>query len=355
MDVKDEKHLHEDVVANDSTDGRPRRKGGVMNKLYPPGPTGGARPRMKNHCRKFWWCDCLILIIIVLVIVLPIIFVAIPKKAQHDLNKSELTVLEQDATEPRPDGIHLKLVTLAKSYSKFHPTIDGFEAALSLKDQEPFLHIDVPEVKANKETTILVDQDRDFASLERFSDYTKTVMGSEEFQVYMDGKTKLRLSGLKAMKVNYNKVITMKGLNHLKGLNITEIHILKKPLADGSNMNGTVFIPNPSVMTLHLGNVTMDLSVEGRSIGQTLLPDLILRPGDNFAPMLSNVNQGAVITLITSKYKNAILPLTIIGNSSKVGDKHLTYYEAAIRSNTVKLDLNVGPALKEMGLNLGGL
>jgi len=157
------------------------------------------------------------------------------------------------------------------------------------------------------------------------------------------------------MKVNYNKVITMKGLNYLNGLNITEIHILKKPLADGSNMNGTVFIPNPSVMTLHLGNVTMDLSVEGRSIGQTLLPDLILRPGDNFAPMLSNVNQGAVITLITSKYKNAILPLTIIGNSSKVGDKHLTYYEAAIRSNTVKLDLNVGPALKEMGLNLGGL
>jgi hypothetical protein len=34
----------------------PQKKGGVINKLYPPGPTPGAKGRMKNHCRKFWWC-----------------------------------------------------------------------------------------------------------------------------------------------------------------------------------------------------------------------------------------------------------------------------------------------------------
>jgi hypothetical protein len=27
-----------------------------MNKLYPPGPQPGAKGRVKNHCRKFWWC-----------------------------------------------------------------------------------------------------------------------------------------------------------------------------------------------------------------------------------------------------------------------------------------------------------
>lgn len=34
----------------------PQRKGGIVNKLYPPGPNPGAKGRMKNHCRKFWWC-----------------------------------------------------------------------------------------------------------------------------------------------------------------------------------------------------------------------------------------------------------------------------------------------------------
>lgn len=37
----------------------PQKKGGVMNKLYPPGEKPGAKGRMKNHCRKFWWCGML--------------------------------------------------------------------------------------------------------------------------------------------------------------------------------------------------------------------------------------------------------------------------------------------------------
>jgi len=36
--------------------GAPPRKGGVFNTLYPPGPQPGAKGRMKNHCRRFWWC-----------------------------------------------------------------------------------------------------------------------------------------------------------------------------------------------------------------------------------------------------------------------------------------------------------
>lgn len=153
----------------------------------------------------------IILAIIALVIVLPLIFVAIPKKAQHDLNASTLEVTSQEVTSPAPDGIHLKLVTTARSGSKFHPTIEAFRAGLSLEGKEPFLYIDVPETKANAETQIVVEQDLKFASLDQFVDYNKVVMGSEEFDVSMNGKTKLKLSGLRAMSVDYNKKITMKG------------------------------------------------------------------------------------------------------------------------------------------------
>jgi hypothetical protein len=65
---------HSDGVHNGHHNGHTdtgRRKGGVMNKLYPPGPKPGAGGRIKNHCRRFWWCDLLVLIIVVLVIVLP--------------------------------------------------------------------------------------------------------------------------------------------------------------------------------------------------------------------------------------------------------------------------------------------
>lgn len=263
-------------------------------------------------------------------------------------------------------------MTKARSSSKFHPDIGSFRAALSLENQEPFAHLDIPRVKATAETDIIVTQNLDFESLERFTEYTKTVMASEEFDVYMDGKTEIHLSGLQPIDVDYNKKIRMKGnilliyvvklvsdsslgLNHLKGLKIFDIKILsgaKEILPDGSNMIGNVSIPNPSVMTLELGNVTMNLSVDGEAIGTSLLPDMVLKPGENILPMQSTVKQLTVVRIIKQKYHNGIIPLEIKGNSSIYNGEHLSYYEEAIRNNLIKLDLDVGPALEAIGIEL---
>ena len=120
------------------------------------------------------------------------IFVAIPKKAQKDINSSTIEIRSQEVTDPMPDSIKLKLVSVAKSGSKFHPTLETFEAALSLKDQEPFLYIQIPETKAEADTEIVVEKDVKFASLKEFSKYTMAVMGSETIDVYLDGKTKVQ-------------------------------------------------------------------------------------------------------------------------------------------------------------------
>lgn len=117
-------------------------------------------------------------------------------------------------------------------------------------------------------------------------------------------------------------------------------------------MIGRVLIPNPSVITMSLGNVTMNLAVNGTAIGTALLPDLVLSPGMNNCSMQSIVRQVSVIKLITDKYKNAILPLDIVGNSSVANGQHLEYFEEAIKSNMIRVDLNVGPALAEIGLNI---
>jgi hypothetical protein len=147
-----------------------------------------------------------------LIIILPVIFVAIPKKAQHEINSSTLEVTSQEVTNPNGDGVHLKLESVIKSGSSYHPTVDGFRAALSVEGQGPFIYIDIPEAKSEAETHISVEQDVKFTTLDAFSGYTKAVMGAETFKVHLDGKTKVHLKGLPAMKVNYNKVVTMKGM-----------------------------------------------------------------------------------------------------------------------------------------------
>ncbi|KAF3046511.1 hypothetical protein E8E12_010400 [Didymella heteroderae] len=331
------------------------RKGGIMNKLYPPGPKPGAGGRVKNHCRKFWWCDCLVLIIIVLVVVLPLIFVGLPKKAQHEINASTIEVTNMEVTNPQTNSVHLKIDNTIRSDSSYHPRIEGFRAGMSLDGQEPFIYIDIPEAKSEAVTYITVDQEATFNSVDGFTAYTKAVLASEELTMDLNGKTTIHISGLPSTKVNYNKKITMKGLNHLSGLNITDIKILsgaKEILSDGSNMLATVHIPNPSVLTLDLGNVTMNLGVAGKPIGYALLPDLVLRPGQNTVPMQARVEQATLITMILSTYKDGVLPLEIVGNSSVKGETHLSYYEEAIKANTIKLDLNAAPALKSLGINV---
>lgn len=318
------------------------------------------------------------MIVIVLIIILPIIFVAIPKKAQHEINASTLEVTSQEVTDPTEEGVHLKLESVIRSGSSYHPTVDSFTASLSLEGKEPFTNIVIPEAKSEAETHITVDQSVKFASLSAFSEYTKTVLGSEKFNVYLNGKTKVHLKGLPGMDVDYNKVVEMKGtyiftsvhsiphhphntnqilpgLNQLKGLNITDIKILTgtSKLPDGSNMLAKVTIPNPSVMTLDLGNVTMNLAIDSTAVGYAFLPNILLKPGTNTVDMQAHVNPIAVYEQVTKNYKNAVVPLSVTGNSSVKDGVHLTYYEEAIKSNVVKLDLNVGPALEEaLGIKL---
>jgi hypothetical protein len=122
-------------------------------------------------------------------------------------------------------------------------------------------------------------------------------------------------------------------------------------------MLGTASIPNPSLMTIDLGNVTMNLSVDKKPLGTSFLPNLILKPGDNNVTMQGRVDQVTVLELITTKYRNAVLPMEITGNSSvsaQTGER-LAYFEDAMRENVVKLDLDVGEALREFGLTLPGV
>ena len=144
-------------------------------------------------------------------IVLPVVYVAIPKKAQFDVSASTLNVTSQEVTNTEPNQVHLTIKSVAKSSSSFHPTLEAFKAGLSIEGNEPFLFLNVPEVQANAETEINIEQDAPIVNMDSFINYTKTTMNSETFFLSMDGKTKVHQKGLKAITVDYNKKIEMKG------------------------------------------------------------------------------------------------------------------------------------------------
>jgi len=93
----------------------------------------------------------------------------------------------------------------------------------------------------------------------------------------------------------------------------------------------------------------MNLFVQGTMIGSSLIPDLTLKPGNNTVDMRSTTNQSLVLQQLAN-FKDGILPVDIVGNSSVYKRQHLPYYEEALGSNKLRVNLNVGSALGAIGL-----
>ena len=108
-------------------------------------------------------------------------------------------------------------------------------------------------------------------------------------------------------------------------------------------------------MAVEFGNVTFDVSVDGQSIGTSTINNFMSIPGNHTYPIRSITNQTTVLNLISTKYKDGILPLDITGSSVVYNGQHLPYFEIPLKSSVQHLNLNLAPALAQIGLNISSL
>lgn len=157
------------------------------------------------------------------------------------------------------------------------------------------------------------------------------------------------------LTANGRWLIPVAGMNGLKGFEVTNFTISLEPDENGNNMNGTVSIPNPSDLTVVLGNLTQNVMVDGDKIGEAYLDNVVIRPGDNHFNMTSRTDQAAVIALLTTRFQDGMLPVQIVGNYTIYNGEHLPYYEAAFAAHEMETTLDVGQALAGLGLPLSAL
>ncbi|KAJ5510138.1 hypothetical protein N7453_002241 [Penicillium expansum] len=311
--------------------------------------------RLAAHFKKWWWVHLIIFIACFLIILLPVVYVAYPKIAQSAVNDSTLNITEMILSNPTPESFHLEQRQVLGSKSSYHPQIYAFDSEVSLAGEAPFAHVTVPAVKSKDGAVIHFEQNVALTNATAFADYTTAVMLNEEVSLNIYGRPGLKQGGLPKTTVTYNKTVVMKGLNKLNGFTVAKFFIMFPPV-NGYGMNGTVIIPNASVLTIPLGNITLNLELNGTSVGTTYLNNLTLKPGNNTVPMIGKVDQAAIITLLTSKsnpYKDGIIPFDITGNATSTYDgKNLPYFSKALAANKLSIKLDVLSALKEAGVNL---
>lgn len=138
--------------------------------------------------------------------------------------------------------------------------------------------------------------------------------------------------------------IFLTGLNGLKSFSLLSFNLLNDTESDGTNAIGNVFILNPTVMSIALGNVTLALSVNGTSIGTASLPNLVLQPGNNTVGMRAEVYK-IVAGAIALERKQTILPVDIQGNSSTFQGQQIPYYTTMLSETGFRVDLDIAKAM----------
>ncbi|KAL4979423.1 hypothetical protein BDW66DRAFT_148177 [Aspergillus desertorum] len=298
---------------------------------------------VKAHYKKWWWAHLIAFIVVVLVVVLPVVYVGYPNIAQHDIDDSTLTVESMQISDPARDGFHLIQRQVIGSDSMFQPKIFEFDADVSLLGSPAFATVKVPQVKADDGAVVHVDQWLNLTDAGAFGDFATAVMMNKEFDLNIYGEPRLKQGGLPTIDIDYNKTVTMKGLNKLDGFDIKSLEMVDDR-DDGNNAIGTVYIPNPSVLQLDMGNLTLDVSLQnGTALGQSFLNDLVLKPGNNTVEMLAKMDQDLLFDMVISGVR--VVPLRIVGNSSVYNGEEIPYFTKALAANVLTIDLNLTATL----------
>jgi hypothetical protein len=314
--------------------------------------TPGRGQKVKRHCARFWWLHLIIFCVIFLIIALCLVYVAMPKIAQHGVDESSIEFTDLRFLEPTSDSIVLTQAAILHSPSIYTPTLDPFTAASWLVTNgtfgpAPMIYVPMPRIHAlHPQSNASVENvNVTIADLDQVTAYAAAIITQANVSSALTGQTKLHEGKLPVTTINYNTTSTYKGMNGLKGFNVTGVKINITAAAGEPNLSGFAFIPNPSVITVAMGNVTLILSTaEAGVVGNTTINDFTLVPGNNSLPMTGIINQ----TLITqSLNKTGFVTLSIMGQSAIYNGQHLTYYEKPLANNILSLDMNVAQVLQD--------
>ncbi|KAH8666475.1 hypothetical protein BX600DRAFT_511405 [Xylariales sp. PMI_506] len=314
-----------------------------------PTPVLTKRQKVKRHCGRFWlWY--LIASIILLAILLPIIFkVILPKIVQDIVNDQAMPVNGGSFLALSPTELSVSLDTSLNT--PLGATIEPLTLFLYNKnttDFSPFLNLTLPEQYVKGQTNVTVtNQTVTISNETELVSWFNDVFVQAETQLSFKGDTTVKLGSLSA-GVTVDKTIEVQSLNNLAGFGITNLQLMIPADSNGNNVKGTVNLPNWGVLTLGLGDITLNLLSGNLNIGYVTIQDVVLPPGNNSMAFAGQLylntiidNIGNILTTQASALSDGNIVLGSIGNSTIINGEHITFVEAILNNHRLTSSMSV--------------
>ncbi|KAJ5542745.1 hypothetical protein N7461_008748 [Penicillium sp. DV-2018c] len=334
----------------------------AQEQLPPLGRVKSARAKFQKHWRRFWCCY-LLGAIIFLAIFLPVFFLVIlPAIAQRLVNDMALPVHSAEILNPRPDQVDFVLHTSLKVPLGIRIRTEPLSLNLFNRNTKPrktYLRVDLPAYSLKGNTKLDVTKnDTKILDVDEFIKTLEDAVYNERFIMSAKGSTIGHLGALNT-PLTLDKDIKLNGLDKLRGFSIESARLLLPKEADGTNLRGKAVLPNHSVFTFALGNVTLNLKSQDMILGQASIDNVVLKPGDNLVDLHGYLDfdflidhLGEILATQNSALREGKIELSASGNSTVYNGKHIRYFEEILNGLTITTQV---PIVMLLANTLGGL
>ncbi|PGH11987.1 hypothetical protein AJ79_04574 [Helicocarpus griseus UAMH5409] len=326
----------------------------------------GRGKRLLAHYKR-WWICYLIGIIIFLAIFLPVFFtVAIPAIAQRMVDDAELPIHGGMIMKPTPDSVEYSLTASLAVPKPFTVELEPIVLHLYRVQQTPeeaYIDVPLPEMKLKGNAMIDVPATRvPVLDMADWTQFLTEAVHQEKFILAAKGSTTAHLGALK-VELTLDKQLELNGLNKLKGYDILSAKLILPFQEDGTNLKATLNIPNHSIITFELGDLTLDMFSGDIWLGQAVIYEAKLTPGDNIVNAdirldlqrtVSNIKP--VLESQGDALRRGNLKLRANGNTTIFDGQHIPFYEDVLNNLNVEAEVPIMKVLTDSiaGLTEGG-
>ncbi|KAK8090407.1 hypothetical protein PG997_005368 [Apiospora hydei] len=258
-------------------------------KAHPTPARVGKREKVRRHFARFWCCY-LIAIIIFLAIMLPVLFLKIiPALAQRIVDDTDLPIKNATLKAVSSDQIKVSLTTSLNVPKGLTVGLDEFSLYMYNPGTEggfyPYLSLDMKPLSLSGESDISVtDQMLRVSNHTELNNWLNRTFVDDSTELSVKGDTTAHLGALK-MGIHLAKTVPLAGLRKLAGVKLDAIKLMLPPApSDGANVVGNFTLPNWSILTMDLGNITLDILAGEILVGTATIFDVFLPPGNHSLP-----------------------------------------------------------------------
>ncbi|KAH9907173.1 hypothetical protein F4778DRAFT_525778 [Xylariomycetidae sp. FL2044] len=320
------------------------------------------RQKVKRHCGRFWWWY-LIGLIVFLAIFLPVLFlVIVPAIVQDIVNDQSFPVYGGAFVAVSPTQLRVSLNT--ELDTPLAADIDPLTLFLYNKNTEPFspfLNVTLPKLHVDGKTPVnVVDQLVTITNQSELESWFSEVFDLSQVELSVRGKADIHLGALHASP-KVEKTVTVSSLNQLTGFGIQDLQLVYPALDNGTNIKGTLNLPNSGALNLGLGDLALNLMSGDVRIGLINIYEVNLPPGNNTRYFdgelfLSTIiqNLGAVLASQASALADGNIQIDATGNATTVNGEHIGFIEAILNNKRVTSTTPVVKLLTDAVSSLAG-